>query len=408
MFTGNEGDFVYFSEQFEAKMHALKLTDALLDKIVIADGGDDARRTNAVRERDEKRYRVWCELIQCLDKKSVMFLRCHKPNGAAAWKALNEKFKSTERPRIHATMAKLTAIHMENGEKVAEYLSRAEALQMDLDDVGEKVSDAMFVAMVLKGLPREYQPIVTVVNYGSKKTYDEVKQDLINFQNTRIDETETRSSFLSTTKPTKCYNCGRSGHKQMDCRVVTENQRLRVPFERETRSCHNCGKVGHVKKDCRQKQREQQGRWNGSRNQHQSSNRGHYSDNSVWRADSSQREGDKKSFSFHSNDSYSKSFHGSSTELLIDSGCTGYMLKDKSLFVELDTDFKGQVGNANASTTAIEGRGVAEFIAEDSMGTPSKIRLDDAMFVPTYSKNLVSVKKMIDKGHTSNLGKTQD
>ena len=32
------------------------------------------------------------------------------------------------------------------------------------------------------------------------------------------------------------------------------------------------------------------------------------------------------------------------------------------------------------------------------MGTPSKIRLDDAIFVPTCSKNLVSVKKMIDKG----------
>ena len=47
------------------------------------------------------------------------------------------------------------------------------------------------------------------------------------------------------------------------------------------------------------------------------------------------------------------------------------MLKDKSLFVELDTDFKGQVGNDNASTTAIEGRGVAESIAEDSIGTPS-------------------------------------
>ena len=120
-------------------MHALKSTDALLDKIVVADGGDYAHRTNAVRERDEKRYRVWCELIQCLDKKSVMFIRCQKPNGA--WKALNEKFKSTERPRIHAQMAKLTAIHMENGEKVAEYLSRAEALQMDLNGVGEKESE---------------------------------------------------------------------------------------------------------------------------------------------------------------------------------------------------------------------------------------------------------------------------
>jgi hypothetical protein len=50
------------------------------------------------------------------------------------------------------------------------------------------------------------------------------------------------------------------------------------------------------------------------------------------------------------------SFPGTSSggiELLIDSGCTGYMLKDRELFKDLDTTFKGVVGNADASQTPI-------------------------------------------------------
>ncbi len=78
---------------------------------------------------------LWCELVQCFDKKSVMYIRPHKPNGTAAWKTLVGQFKSTERPRVQTTMTKQTSLKMVGGEKITDYLMRAEDLQVNLHDV---------------------------------------------------------------------------------------------------------------------------------------------------------------------------------------------------------------------------------------------------------------------------------
>ena len=49
-------------------------------------------------------------------------------------------------------------------------------------------------------------------------------------------------------------------------------------------------------------------------------------------------------------------------KLLIDSGCTGYMIKDRHLFTELDEVQKGTVGNANNSRTPIMGTGACAVL----------------------------------------------
>lgn len=191
VFSGKNDDFAVFQEHFEARMFTLKLQDTLLDKIKTPERTDPEEaaetqtRVAAEAARDLLRYHLWCELIQCLERKNVMFIRSHKPNGLAAWKALKQYYKSSERPRIHATMAKLTSIQMTSGESISDYLTRAEDLQMDLTDVGEQISESLFVAMILKGLTRDYDAIVTLLTHGEKKSLDEMKQDLVNFANSK-------------------------------------------------------------------------------------------------------------------------------------------------------------------------------------------------------------------------------
>ena len=55
---------------------------------------------------------------------------------------------------------------------------------MDLHEVGEHISDAMFNAIVLKGLPKEYNNIVTLFNHSEEKEHQAVKLDLVYFANT--------------------------------------------------------------------------------------------------------------------------------------------------------------------------------------------------------------------------------
>ena len=82
-------------------------------------------------------------------------------------------------------MTQLTGLKMTSGEKVTDYLAKAEGLKLDLAEAGEVVSDALFTAMILKGLPSDFDSVVAVLNFGTAKEYYEMKQDLVNFAATR-------------------------------------------------------------------------------------------------------------------------------------------------------------------------------------------------------------------------------
>ena len=89
-------------------MHQQGLVKVLLGKVKIPEKkkgeGEEARERRMAEEQElvDKQYDVWCELVQCLDSKSINFISCFKPNGSAAWEALVKQFKSNELPRVHS------------------------------------------------------------------------------------------------------------------------------------------------------------------------------------------------------------------------------------------------------------------------------------------------------------------
>ena len=158
-FNGKEEDFAFFSDQFEAKMYLLKLDKVLLDKvnITIADTTDAAAVTQQQKDEEEladKRYQVWCELIQCLQRDTGMLVRSCKGDGMSAWKCLHDHFKSGERPRIQQLLKNLTNLKHSAGESIANSLIRAEDLKLNLSEVGESTSEQMMCSVVLRGLQK--------------------------------------------------------------------------------------------------------------------------------------------------------------------------------------------------------------------------------------------------------------
>ena len=123
VFSGNEEDCAFFSDQFEAKMYVLKLDKVLLDKVEIkaatsAHQGELDRVVKEKQDLKDQRYRVWCELIQCLQRDAGMMIRCNKGDGTKAWKALNDRYKSGERPRIQQLLRDLTNLKLGSGKTV--------------------------------------------------------------------------------------------------------------------------------------------------------------------------------------------------------------------------------------------------------------------------------------------------
>ena len=94
--SGKEENFSYFEEQFMAGIFLLKL-NRILDETVDYRNFMPKLRPNESSDQKqaaidkvkeifkEKQSHIWYELVQDLDKKSVLFLRPYKSNGSKAW-----------------------------------------------------------------------------------------------------------------------------------------------------------------------------------------------------------------------------------------------------------------------------------------------------------------------------------
>ena len=183
---------------------------------------------NAEAELEEKEVKIWAELVQVLDKRSVMLIRRDCRNkGSKAYKMLCEHYRSTDKPRIMSMMSKLTGLRMNDDEQVEDYLIRAEELSYGLEDAGQTVAESMLISLILKGLPESFEQFVTIQNCSKDAaTYEDIKKDLISYVNHKT-ERNSASGILkhevasfSKGKPKvfkgKCFKCGLHGHMSKD------------------------------------------------------------------------------------------------------------------------------------------------------------------------------------------------
>ena len=124
VFSGKEEDCSYFEEQFEARIFHLKL-NKILDETVDNKNFMPNFRPNASSDQkqaaidkgkeifEEKQLHIWYELVQALDRKSVLFLRPYEGNGSKDWDVLRKRFKSFERLRLRKLISELTNFEKE-------------------------------------------------------------------------------------------------------------------------------------------------------------------------------------------------------------------------------------------------------------------------------------------------------
>ena len=199
LFDGDELRYELWEVKFLGFMKIRNL-DAVLENIP----DDDLLEDN--EEIDEaKNAEVYAELVQVLDDRSLsLIIRDAKNDGRSAIKILRRHYLPKGKPRVITLYTELTSLVKKPSESVTDYIIRAETAQASLNNAGEEIRDSLLVAMVLKGLPREYQSFTTVVTQREKSmSFSEFKVALRNFEDTEKIQNQAASGTTSvmSTKP---------------------------------------------------------------------------------------------------------------------------------------------------------------------------------------------------------------
>ena len=248
-FDGDPANFEAFEVKFKAYLRLRKI------KIDVVSEDEEVL--------EEENAEIYAELVQTLDSSSLaLIMRDGAENGREALKILREHYLPKGKPRIISLYTQLSCIVKMQSESVTDYIIRAETAASQLRDAGENISDGLLVAMVLKGLPKDFHSFITVITQENEMTFQTFKVRLRNFEDTvkmseNEPETETATGAIMNIrdKPTwakpngkfngKCFKCDKVGHRASDCYITK-------------RWCEICKSKSHDTKDCRKLQKLQE------------------------------------------------------------------------------------------------------------------------------------------------------
>ena len=205
------------------------------------------------REKDENAY---AELIQFLDDRSLRLVMSEAAdNGYRALQILLEHYSGHSKPKIITLYHQLSTLKKKKGKNVTDFIIRAESAATALKAANENVSDALSVAMVLKGLPEEYTPFIAVVSQSEEhQNFQRFKGALRNYEETKkarkvVKVDNNKDAILKTkggnfegkqNKDIECYTCGKKGHRSSKCYKNTSSRRW----------CSNCKSTAHTDETC--------------------------------------------------------------------------------------------------------------------------------------------------------------
>jgi hypothetical protein len=112
---------------------------------------------------------AFAELVQCLDDRSfALVIREAKDDGQRPLEILRQHYQGKSKPRVISLYTELTTLKKTDNESIVDYVIRAETAATALRNADEAVSDAILIAMVLKGLPSNFKTFSAMVAHAQK------------------------------------------------------------------------------------------------------------------------------------------------------------------------------------------------------------------------------------------------
>ena len=176
---------------------------------------------------------------------------------ASLFAALQQKYHQKELSNRLYTSLKLMSFKMKEGTaKIQDHIDGFNDLVVDLQNLGEDLSDERQALHLLSSLPSSYQSLSRVLLHRDRKTitYNEVVSALL------TDDLQQKLTMTSQPSSSSgaALNVNRGRSQQRTNGRGRSKSRTRFASrgksqERKPVVCWKCGKAGHVKRDCKGK-----------------------------------------------------------------------------------------------------------------------------------------------------------
>ncbi|XP_063727131.1 uncharacterized protein LOC134854706 [Symsagittifera roscoffensis] len=186
-------------------------------------------RAVLIQQRKNNRNTVWSHLALPLNNTTLMYIKNNcvgtdgYGDGTKAGKLLQKKFCSVERPTVASLVDQLAKLRLGSEEDLDEYFVRSQELMTRLSEAGEAITDTLFNALAINGLPDIL---------WCKTAFNQPR----------------RFSRLRNYGDSRKARCGeRTGHGYIARQAVRKKNGV------SSSGCYVCGQKGHMVKDCKSK-----------------------------------------------------------------------------------------------------------------------------------------------------------
>jgi transposase InsO family protein len=310
-------------------------------------------------------------IVLCVENNQLIHIK-KAANSKVAWENLKKYHqKSTLGSKIRL-MKKLFKAELQKDGDMESHIQQMIEWMDELVALGDELQEKLCVAIILASLNEDYDTLITALEV---RTEDELKLE------------DVRTRLLEEYEKRKNKNIGiDSAMKAIKISKYIKNKNLdegNKNFSKNKIKCSFCKDIGHYKAIC-----EKFKIWRANKPKPQQS------------ANVVQKE--QQHFALNS----ASVNYCSDYDWCIDSGCTTNICNNKNLYTTFDPTINEDVQVANKQTIVSEGRGNIDINIEYN-GQSSVFHLRDVLYLPQASCNLLSVRKLDEKGWTTNFGKNK-